>query len=80
LKALYLWCKKRVEIPLDLPEANAPHNTEKQPYITDDIALHARSFCPWPMTKMGRIILGALLLVYIFQNVIFAIFVLMCEY
>jgi hypothetical protein len=60
------WCKKRVDVPLDLPPVSEAYYPPALSTSTDDDkAMDASSWSLWPRTRRGRIILGALLLVYL---------------
>jgi hypothetical protein len=70
------WCKKRVEVPLDFPGSDKLLEAEKTANITNDNTSSDRSAGLWPKTKVGRIVLLAMILVMIIPSVIYAIIVM----
>jgi hypothetical protein len=69
-------CKKRVEVPLDFPGSDKLLEAEKTANITNDNTSSDRSAGLWPKTKVGRIVLLAMILVMIIPSVIYAIIVM----
>ncbi len=59
------WCKKRVEIPLDTPETALSNNLLNSLVDQGEAKTDTRSFCPWPYTLPGKIVLGVMLLIFI---------------
>jgi Zn-finger nucleic acid-binding protein len=70
------WCKKRVEVPLDLPEPDKLLEAEKVATITSDNTSSDRSAGLWPKTKAGRMVLLAMVLIMVIPSVIYAILVM----
>ncbi len=60
------WCKKRVEVPLVVPEA-APIDPLKRIDEPEHSGMKADPAQLWPSTKSGRLVLGTLAMIYIFR-------------
>ena len=68
------WCRKRVEVPLEPAAATSTYNAVTPSiHMVDEKTLDDGYSSFWPRTRWGKIILGALLFVFIGPAVIFAI-------
>jgi hypothetical protein len=65
LKITCDWCKKRVEVPLDEPEGSPPVDPLKRFNEQEDIKTKFNRLSFWPSTTLGKIVIGAVLLIYI---------------
>ncbi len=74
LKVVCDWCKKRVEVPLD-PLVGAPRSDPLKEFNDTEILEEKRGAPhPWPNTRTGKIVLGAMALIYVFPTIALGIY------
>lgn len=63
------WCKKRVEVPLDPPAGTLRSDPLKHFNEMEAPGEKRAAPNPWPKTRAGKIILGAMALICVFPTV-----------
>jgi hypothetical protein len=71
------WCKKRVEVPIDLPEEHKPMETEGINYGNENRTANGKPKNLWPNTWYGRITLVAMLVVIVISSFLYVIALLL---